>query len=144
MQGKDKCNTLKAIRKDIAEKNQIDWCETECHHTGPCKGTCPKCEGEVRRLEEELEKKRRAGKTVAIAGVSAAVLMTMTACGPIEAIGTLVGGSGGGGQLDGDVEIVTDDQLTGAIGPEESETEETFEALAGDVMIETDGTITVN
>lgn len=37
------CNTLKAIRKQIADANGIDYSPEECHFNGECKGTCPKC-----------------------------------------------------------------------------------------------------
>lgn len=42
--GRDICNTLKAIRKQIADANGIAYSPEECHFTGECKGTCPKCE----------------------------------------------------------------------------------------------------
>ncbi|WP_286139750.1 MULTISPECIES: carboxypeptidase-like regulatory domain-containing protein, partial [Muribaculaceae] len=37
-------------------------------------GTCPKCEAEVRYLEQQLRSRQRMGKAVAIAGISAASL----------------------------------------------------------------------
>ena len=46
--GRDICNTLKAIRKQIADANGIAYSPEECHFTGECKGTCPKCEQDVR------------------------------------------------------------------------------------------------
>lgn len=49
--GRDICNTLKAIRKQIADANGIAYSPEECHFTGECKGTCPKCEQDVRDLE---------------------------------------------------------------------------------------------
>lgn len=48
------CNTLKAIRKQIADANGIDYSPEECHFNGECKGTCPKCEKDVKNLEHEL------------------------------------------------------------------------------------------
>ena len=48
--GRDICNTLKAIRKQIADANGIAYSPEECHFTGECKGTCPKCEQDVRDL----------------------------------------------------------------------------------------------
>ncbi len=138
MQGKAKCNTLKAIRKDIAEKNEIEWSETECHHTGPCMGTCPKCEGEVRRLEAELEKKRSMGKTVAVAGVSAAVLATMTACTPMDVVDWVQNQLNP--QVNGGIEMIQ-----GEVPMEtESDCETCVQELEGDVVIETDGTVNVN
>ena len=54
MRGKEKCKALKEIRRQIAEKNDIEFVVSECKHQGDCKGTCPKCEAEVRYLEREL------------------------------------------------------------------------------------------
>ena len=75
MNGKRKCKMLKEIRKQIARENDITYITTECKHQGNCKGTCPKCESEVRYLEAELEKRRKAGKTVAVAGIAAAMML---------------------------------------------------------------------
>jgi len=80
MNGKHKCKILKDIRRQIAAENDIEYVTTDCQFQGECKGTCPKCEAEVRYLETELHKRRRAGKAVAVAGVAAAVLMTATGC----------------------------------------------------------------
>ena len=80
MNGKDKCRILKDIRRQIAENNDIEWVVSECRHQGNCKGTCPKCESEVRKLERELSLRRKLGKTVAIAGVSAACVAGLTGC----------------------------------------------------------------
>ncbi|MBQ9032280.1 MAG: hypothetical protein IJ106_12645 [Parasporobacterium sp.] len=80
MNGKDKCRILKDIRKSIAEQNDIEWVVSECTHKGNCKGTCPKCESEVRQLERELSLRRRLGKAVALTGVSAACIAGLTGC----------------------------------------------------------------
>jgi len=64
------CKILKEIRQQIADKNDIALIISECHFQGECKGTCPKCEVEVRFLENELNKRRQLGKAVAIAGIS--------------------------------------------------------------------------
>ncbi len=77
--GKKICETLKAIRRDIAVANEIDYSPTECHHEGDCAGTCPKCESEMRWLEKQLRNRQALGKAVAIAGLSLA-LGTMTSC----------------------------------------------------------------
>ncbi len=82
MKGKDKCKILKEIRKQIAEENEIEWVTEECRHKGECKGTCPRCESEVRKLERELEMRRRIGKTVALVGLSALCVTGLAACGP--------------------------------------------------------------
>ncbi len=76
MTGKRKCSLLKSIRCKIAEQNGIEFSTPECTFQGECKGTCPKCEAELRYLTEELEKIRRSGKRVAVAGIAAAMIAT--------------------------------------------------------------------
>ena len=82
MDGKEKCKALKQIRKQIAENNDIRYVVEECKHKGNCKGTCPRCEAEVRYLERELEKRRNLGKKVAVAGVSLGLAASFCACSP--------------------------------------------------------------
>ena len=84
--GKEKCKALKQIRKQIADNNDIKYVVEECKHKGKCKGTCPKCEAEVRYLERELEKRRALGKKVAIAGVSVGIAATFSACTPMDVV----------------------------------------------------------
>ena len=72
--GKQTCKILKEIRRHIAEANDIEVVTTECRYKGDCLSTCPKCEAEVRYLEQQLRARSIAGKTVAIAGISAASL----------------------------------------------------------------------
>jgi len=78
--GKKICKTLKEIRQQIAKNNDITLITSECHYKGECKGTCPKCEAEVRYLENELIKRRQLGKAVAIAGISLGMLGSLTEC----------------------------------------------------------------
>lgn len=80
MLGKEKCKALKEIRKQIAENNDIEYVVSECKHQGDCKGTCPKCEAELRYLERELEKRVKCGKRVVVAGLSAIAAIGMTGC----------------------------------------------------------------
>jgi hypothetical protein len=57
MTGKEKCALLKKLRADIAKNNGIDGFEyEECHHQGPCKGTCPACDSEGVALAKALQK----------------------------------------------------------------------------------------
>ena len=72
-QGKRICETLKAIRSEIAIANEIDYSPTPCHHEGDCAGTCPKCESETRWLERQLRTRQSLGKAVTIAGLSLAL-----------------------------------------------------------------------
>ena len=78
--GKEKCRILKQIRAEIARQNDIEWVVSECKHKGNCKGTCPKCEQEVRQLETALAKREALGKTVAVVGISASVALSVTGC----------------------------------------------------------------
>ncbi len=85
MNGKDKCELLKSIRKMTAEKNGIPYNFPECTHTGPCRGTCAKCEAELKYLNRKIEARKRAGKAVAAVVMSAGILAA-AGCGPIDAI----------------------------------------------------------
>ena len=68
MRGKEVCRTLKEIRAEIARQNDIPWETKECGFEGECRGTCPRCEAEVRQLEEALAKRRR---RVTLRGIAA-------------------------------------------------------------------------
>lgn len=72
--GKQTCKILKEIRRQIAEANGIKFVTSECRYKGDCLGTCPKCEAEVRYLEQQLRARSLAGKVIALAGISAASL----------------------------------------------------------------------
>ena len=72
--GKQTCKILKEIRKQIAAENDIKLVIEECTYQGDCRGTCPKCEDEVRYLERELEKRQRLGKAAVVAGLSVGLL----------------------------------------------------------------------
>ena len=72
--GKQTCKILKEIRRQIAEANDIEFVTSECRYKGDCLGTCPKCEAEVRYLEQHLRKRQLAGKLVNLAGISAGAI----------------------------------------------------------------------
>ena len=81
--GRNICDTLKAIRKQIADANGIDYSPEECHFKGECKGTCPRCEQDVRDLEHELRIRQMAGKAIKVAGVAlgiTALAASTTSC----------------------------------------------------------------
>jgi hypothetical protein len=80
MNGKSKCKVLKDIRKKIAEANDIAYVTSDCKYQGDCSGTCPKCEAEVRYLEEELTKRKNLGKIVAVAGIAATLVVASAGC----------------------------------------------------------------
>ena len=79
MRGKKICKALKEVRMQVAKANNIKYAPTECHHEGDCAGTCPKCEAEVRWLEQQLQLRRQLGKAVVVVGVSMG-LAALTAC----------------------------------------------------------------
>ncbi len=78
--GKEKCKILKQIRAEIARQNDIEWVVSECKHKGNCRGTCPKCEYEVRQLEAALARREALGKKVAVVGISAGLALSVTGC----------------------------------------------------------------
>ena len=100
MKGKDKCKILKEIRAQIAAANDIAWVTEECPHKGDCRGTCPKCEAEVRQLERALSRRRALGKTIAVVGLSAGIITNTVACAELSSIGN-------SSTLDGDPAVNT-------------------------------------
>ena len=86
MNGKQRCKILKQIRQQIAEANDIELVIAECTHKGDCRGTCPRCEAEVRYLERELEKRRQLQKRVALAGVCAGMTLALSGCAVIDQV----------------------------------------------------------
>ena len=71
--GKHICGELKNIRRKIAEENGIALDIPECTFTGECRGTCPRCESEVRFLERELARRIHLGKAATVAGLALAL-----------------------------------------------------------------------
>lgn len=67
---KETCETLKSIRKQIAEANGIAYEPNVCTYNGPCKGTCPVCEAEAHYIEVELAKRQKAKQPIHIIGVA--------------------------------------------------------------------------
>ena len=68
--GKQKCEMLRTIRKEIAQRNGIEYLSADCTHEGDCLGTCPKCDAEVRFLEYELNQKAQKGESISIIGIN--------------------------------------------------------------------------
>lgn len=130
MKGKEKCKALKEIRQKIAEQNDIAFAVSECTHQGDCRGTCPKCEAELRYLERQLEIRKNLGKAVVVAGISAGMCAPMVACNPIDAIGNVIEDvyytiNPSAAPIAGDVEYIPED-VQGMEGPAPVE-------LSGDV-----------
>lgn len=132
MKGKSKCKILKDIRKQIAKENDIEFITSECKYRGDCLGTCPKCEAEVRYLEEELKKRKSAGKKIAVAGIAAAFTLTATSCN--DFVSNIIGGPLQGDMpmpemshetVDGEMpsvkEEISETATMGDVAPEESE-----------------------
>ena len=79
--GKKICERLKVVRKQIADANDIPYEITECPHQGPCAGTCPKCESELRYIENQLTLRLAAGKAVSLVGLSLGISSAFMASG---------------------------------------------------------------
>ena len=121
MLGKQKCKILKEIRQRIADENDIPYVTQECTHKGNCRGTCPKCESELRYLEQQLQKRQTMGKKVALAALCAGMTFSVAACGPADPVPTA-----------GDVEIVE---------PSPACTQEPAELLPGEEPLPTEDPI---
>jgi len=90
MKGKERCKILKDIRRQIAESNDIEFITSECKHKGDCLGTCPKCEEELRYLEQELEKRKRLGKAVVVAGLAVSITAATAGCDMFATAGNML------------------------------------------------------
>ena len=75
--GKDICKTLKGIRQQIADANNIRYHPCECHHKGDCSGTCPACEQEIRYIENQLKERSHKGINTKVIGIAASICATM-------------------------------------------------------------------
>lgn len=71
MLGKQKCRILKEIRQRIADENDIPFVTRECSFQGECRGTCPRCESELRYLERQLALRASLKKGVTVAALCA-------------------------------------------------------------------------
>ena len=89
MRGKSKCKILKEIRQRIADENDIPYVTHECRYQGECSGTCPRCESELRYLEQQLALRASLGKRVTVAALCAGMALSAAGCAPFG------GGSGG-------------------------------------------------
>ena len=82
--GKNICKQLKEVRRRIAEENNIPLEIEECTYKGECRGTCPRCEAEVRFLENALADRQSLGKVVRVAGVALALMSGGTASAQVK------------------------------------------------------------
>ena len=81
MLGKQKCKVLKEIRQRIADDNDIPYITHECRYQGECSGTCPRCESELRYLEQQLSLRASMGKRVAVTALCAGMALNTAGCG---------------------------------------------------------------
>ena len=81
MLGKQKCKILKEIRQRIADENDIPFVTRECHFQGECRGTCPRCESELRYLEQQLARRAALGRQAAVAALCAGMAFAAAGCG---------------------------------------------------------------
>ena len=116
MLGKQKCKILKEIRQKIADENDIPYVTRECTHQGNCSGTCPRCESELRYLENQLQIRSSLGKKIKVAALCAGMAMTAAGCSTIN---TVIGNNNPGEDLSGMVAYETP-------VPTQQETEEVF------------------
>lgn len=120
MTGKEKCKVLKTIRKDIAKANDIKLDIPECTHKGECRGTCPRCEAEVKALEGALASRRKRGLKIAVAGISAGLIaLNTTSCDILDEISNRINGE----ELMGDMPYI--EQSDGLLEPPNSDTTDT-------------------
>ena len=89
--GKKICGELKKIRRRIADENGIKLDIPECTYEGECRGTCPRCEWEVKYLEKTLFERLKLGKIATISGLA----LTLSSCN-------------GGGAIGPDIQVVGD------------------------------------
>lgn len=113
MTGKEKCTYLKQLRNEAAKKNHIDYHSEECTFQGECKGTCPKCEAELRELSRKINERNRKKSLIGV-GIGVAAL-GLVGCTNTSDVGDGVG-------------------IVGPSVPIESNTE--VEALSGDVEVD--------
>ena len=67
MNGKDKCNRLRELRRLICIQNGIPFTEEECTSSGVgCRGTCPKCDQALRLIALRLAERKKAGLPVVL------------------------------------------------------------------------------
>ena len=103
MRGKSKCKILKEIRQKIAQENDIPLITKECTYQGECSGTCPRCEAELRYLEQQLARRQQLGKTVTVAALSLSLMAGATGCNAFTLQGEPLAPYTDPVELDGDV-----------------------------------------
>lgn len=84
MTGKEKCELLKKMRKEIADRNGIEFEPAKCTLENPlCIGTCPRCDVEIQYLDAELNRKAQRGEKIVVAGISPKIMHEEGKCQPL-------------------------------------------------------------
>ena len=125
--GKRICAELKQIRRTIAEENGIPLEIPECTYQGECRGTCPRCESEVRYLERELMQRIKMGRVATVAGVAVS-LASLTACGGGEIPPYVLPG-----EMPAPVDSIV--QISKSPNLQISKSHDTFPVVGGDLII---------
>ena len=66
MTGKEKCELLKNIRKEVAQANGIEYHTSKCTFQGACPGHCPQCDAEAKFIDEQLHELAKSQKIVMV------------------------------------------------------------------------------
>jgi len=61
--GKEKCVYLKSLRKEACRRYQLPVEIIDCTYTGPCIGTCPRCESELEEIAARMNEQERMGNS---------------------------------------------------------------------------------
>lgn len=56
LDGKAVCERLKTMRQSLADENGIKFQTVDCPSSGPCAGTCERCDMEIRYLADQMSK----------------------------------------------------------------------------------------
>ena len=64
IEGKEICEELSKIRKEIASINGLELHSDICNYIGDCAGTCPKCDWELQKLQKQLDEKCLKGENL--------------------------------------------------------------------------------
>ena len=135
--GKNICKHLKEVRKHIAEENDIPLEIKECTYKGECRGTCPRCEAEVRYLENALASRIRIGKVATIAGLT----LGLSSCGNGTPFGQIEGEAPDPDTLE---KVDTSQQLVGKKDSVWREPEGDFDVVVGGDFIMEDPADTIS
>ncbi len=136
MRGKSKCRILREIRERIAEENDIPYVTRECGYRGECSGTCPRCEQELRYLEQQLAQRRRLGKSIAVTALCAGLALTAAGCVDAPGPHTTTGAISLPTQDDGKRMPLTVETLEGEVAWEPEPAEPWEDDLTGMVAYE--------